>query len=158
MYEADLTRALILNPNFIEEGLTFKGREVVLSGKRCDLLFEDRYGNDLYVEVKLDVKDKAVGQLMRYDVLVNDPNARFMSVGFTFLDCLKDGLIKRGFEYKEVSEATIASYLSIYNSVSFKEFNKHKAQQTKSIEGLYREIELLKSENSTFKKKFNFLL
>jgi RecB family endonuclease NucS len=52
MYEADLTRALILNPNFIEAGLTFKGREVVLSGKRCDLLFEDKIGNNLYVEVK----------------------------------------------------------------------------------------------------------
>jgi hypothetical protein len=95
---------------------------------------------------------------MRYDVLVNDPNARFMLVGFTFLEGLKDGLIKRGFEYKEVSEATIASYLSIYNSVSFKEFNKYKDQQNKLIEGLYREIELLKSDYSTFKKKFNFLL
>ncbi|WP_281244264.1 hypothetical protein [Anaerobacillus arseniciselenatis] len=41
MKELDVQNALIINPILIEEGLTFKEREVCLNGKRCDLLFID---------------------------------------------------------------------------------------------------------------------
>ncbi len=76
MKEFDVQNALIINPSLIEEGLTFKEREVHLNGKRCDLLFIDKAGKELYAEVKLKVSDRSVGQLIRYDGLVNNPDAR----------------------------------------------------------------------------------
>ena len=39
-------------PELIEEKLSFKGRQVIVKGKRVDVLFEDRYGQQLIVEVK----------------------------------------------------------------------------------------------------------
>ena len=39
-------------PELIEEKLSFKGRQVIVKGKQVDVLFEDRYGQQLIVEVK----------------------------------------------------------------------------------------------------------
>ncbi|MGJ9385567.1 endonuclease NucS domain-containing protein [Salipaludibacillus sp. CF4.18] len=64
MNEAELTYGLINYSDLIEPGLTFKGREVNLAGKRCDLLFVDKDGKDLYVEVKKHVDVNGGGQLM----------------------------------------------------------------------------------------------
>lgn len=112
MKEKDLQNALILNPELIEEGLTFKEHEVFLQGKRCDLLFVDKNGRDLYVEVKLRVSDRSVGQLIRYDGLVNNENARFMLVGLSIADGLHEGLLKHGYEYTEVKEAEVDALVS----------------------------------------------
>lgn len=103
MKEVQLHEILIANPHLIEEGCIFLESEVNLSGKRCDLLFLDKNKKKLFVEVKLKVNDSAVGQLIRYDGLVNNPDARFMLVGLTFVAGLKEGLEKHGYEYKEIN-------------------------------------------------------
>lgn len=103
MKEVQLHEILITNPYLIEEGCIFLESEVYLSGKRCDLLFLDKNKRKLYVEVKLKVNDSAVGQLIRYDGLANNPEARFMLVGLTFVVGLKEGLTKHGYEYKEIN-------------------------------------------------------
>lgn len=103
MKEVQLHEILIANPYLIEEGCIFLESEVNLSGKRCDLLFLDKNKKKLFVEVKLKVNDSAVGQLIRYDGLVNNPDARFMLVGLTFVAGLKEGLEKHGYEYKEIN-------------------------------------------------------
>lgn len=103
MKEVQLHEILIANPYLIEEGCIFLESEVNLSGKRCDLLFLDKNKKKLFVEVKLKVSDSAVGQLIRYDGLVNNPDARFMLVGLTFVEGLKEGLKKHGYEYKEIN-------------------------------------------------------
>lgn len=100
--EIQLHELLIANPNLIEDGCIFVESEVNLQGKRCDLLFHDKEGKKLYIEVKLKVDDKAVGQLLRYDGLVNNPEARFMLAGLSFVGGLKEGLEKHGYEYKEI--------------------------------------------------------
>jgi hypothetical protein len=101
--EVQFHEILISNPDLIEEGCVFLESEVNLSGKRCDLLFLDKNKRKLYVEVKLKVNDSAVGQLIRYDGLVNNPDARLMLVGLTFVAGLKEGLTKHGYEYKEIN-------------------------------------------------------
>jgi RecB family endonuclease NucS len=67
---------LISNPHLIEEGCVFLDSEVNLKGKHCDLLFLDKNNRKLYVEVKLKINDSAVGQLIRYCGLVNNPESR----------------------------------------------------------------------------------
>lgn len=103
MKEVQFHEILISNPDLIEEGCVFLESEVNLSGKRCDLLFLDKNNKKLYVEVKLKVNDSAVGQLIRYDGLANNPDARFMLVGISFVAGLKEGLSKHGYEYKEIN-------------------------------------------------------
>ena len=119
MKELDVQNALIINPSLIEEGLTFKEREVRLNGKRCDLLFIDKAGKQLYVEVKLKVSDRSVGQLIRYDGLVNNPDARFMLVGLDILDGLEEGLVKKGYEFKLLDETEIAKLISQLKHLTF---------------------------------------
>ncbi|WP_253297774.1 hypothetical protein [Bacillus albus] len=56
-------------------------RESVIYGrKRCDILFKDREGRNLYIEVKEVADDKAIEQILGYRSLVEDNNSRFMLV------------------------------------------------------------------------------
>ncbi len=155
MKEKDLHNALILNPSLIEEGLRFKGSEVYIQGKRCDLLFEDKFGNDLYVEVKKHVHYSAVGQLVRYDGLVNDENARFMLVGFSFLDGLKEGLLKRGFEYKEIPEKVVSSYVARLVNTSVQSELGAKTDHSELVEFYQTEM---KNMQAKMEQRFNFML
>ncbi|MED4601245.1 endonuclease NucS [Paenibacillus validus] len=102
MDEIQLHDILIANSDLIEEQLEFISKEVRIGSYRCDLLFKDRNGKQLYVEVKLKVDDRAVGQILRYAGLVNDENVRFMLAGLTFVHGLKEGLTKHGYEYREI--------------------------------------------------------
>ncbi|PFH89991.1 hypothetical protein COJ52_01000 [Bacillus cereus] len=114
MKEVQFHEILISNPDLIEEGCVFLESEVNLSGKRCDLLFLDKNNRKLYVEVKLKVNDSAVGQLIRYDGLANNPDARFMLVGLTFVAGLKEGLEKHGYEYKEIILDEVKENITIH--------------------------------------------
>ncbi|RKL65273.1 hypothetical protein CR203_21620 [Salipaludibacillus neizhouensis] len=107
MNEAELTHGLINYSDLIEPGLTFKAREVNLDGKRCDLLFVDKDGKDLYVEVKKHVDVNGGGQLMLYHGLVSNGSARFMLVAFSIMDKFIHGVHKVGFEYVEMKEEDI---------------------------------------------------
>lgn len=114
MKEVQFQEILISNPDLIEEGCIFLESEVNLSGKRCDLLFLDKNNRKLYVEVKLKVSDSAVGQLIRYNGLVNNPDARFMLVGLTFVGGIKEGLEKHGYEYKEIILDEVKENITIH--------------------------------------------
>ncbi|MCD8509943.1 MAG: endonuclease NucS [Bacillus sp. (in: Bacteria)] len=111
MDEMELKHAIMVQPELIEAELVFKDKEVYLNGKRCDLLFTDKDGLDVYVEVKLRVKDNAYGQIARYNTLVNNPEARFMVVGLSFQEGMKEALKKFGFEYCELNEEKVDSLL-----------------------------------------------
>ena len=50
--EKDFEDILCNNPQLIEEDLKFLDRQVSLGGKFADLLFEDRFGQKLVVELK----------------------------------------------------------------------------------------------------------
>lgn len=139
MREVQLQEMLIANPSLIEEGCTFLESEVDLNGKRCDLLFLDRNNQKLYIEVKLKVDDRAVGQLIRYDGLVNNPEARFMLVGFSIMAGLKEGIEKHGYEYKEISLVEAKRYNE--NSFFVEKKIRRKNSQFETAEQLIQTFE-----------------
>lgn len=117
MDQKDLKQALIMQPELIEKGLVFKENKVNIRGNSCDLLFIDKNGTELYVEVKLRVRDNAYGQLARYDAIVNNPMARFMLVGLSFQDGLKDALARNGYEFCELNEESIVCLIERLNII-----------------------------------------
>lgn len=129
MNEFQLHNVLISNTDLIEEGLTLISREVPIGSYRCDLLFSDSNGQKLYVEVKLKVDDRAVGQLLRYHGLVNDPTARFMLAGLTFVHGLKQGLAKHGYEYKELVFEGRESQVTLSKPVLTKGESKYRTSE-----------------------------
>jgi RecB family endonuclease NucS len=72
-------------PELIEEGLTLKGRQITLYGRRMDILFEDRLKRKLIVELKIGpIKDEHIGQILAYEGMLlssEDPSVRVMLVG-----------------------------------------------------------------------------
>ena len=52
MNESQFEDILEKYPELIEEGLSLIGRQVWIKGKYIDLLFNDRYGQKLIVELK----------------------------------------------------------------------------------------------------------
>ncbi|AFQ16334.1 hypothetical protein BTG_14410 [Bacillus thuringiensis HD-771] len=79
--EIVLQNKLLIRHDLIEEGLTLTERESVIYGrKRCDILFKDREGRNLYIEVKEVADDKAIEQILGYRTLVEDNNSRFMLI------------------------------------------------------------------------------
>ncbi|HDR4373212.1 TPA: DUF91 domain-containing protein [Bacillus cereus] len=79
--EIVLQNKLLIRHDLIEEGLTLIKRESVIYGRnRCDILFKDREGRNLYIEVKEVADDKAIEQILGYRTLVEDNNSRFMLV------------------------------------------------------------------------------
>src|SRR5690554_979258 len=92
----------------IEEGLTFRKSDVLLgNGQRIDLLFEDKEGRELYVEVRLHVNDKDFGQLASYRQLVKNKDTRFMLVGVSFAEGIKETILHHKYECKEVDEEEV---------------------------------------------------
>lgn len=154
MDEMALKHSLIVQPELIEPEVVFKDKEVYLDGKRCDLLFTDKDGRDVYVEVKLRVKDNAYGQIARYRSLVNNPKARFMLVGLSFQDGMKVALKKFGFEYCELDEEKILSLLEKMNWLVEVEVKKKLEEMRMEEEELAEEEERL----LLIEERVNFLL
>ena len=52
MLEKDFESILCKYPELIESGLTLLGRQITKDGLRLDLLYKDRHGVELLVELK----------------------------------------------------------------------------------------------------------
>lgn len=102
-------------PELVEEGLTFKARQVRLYGKIMDVLFEDRFKDKLIVELKVGPIDrKHVGQVMEYEggvLNVEEPTARIMLVGNRVPPNLQKALDHHGVEWKEIAFASLKDFL-----------------------------------------------
>ncbi len=71
MREKDFEDILDKHPALIEPGLKRIGRQVVMYGRRMDLLFEDEHGNKLIVELKAGpIKDEHMGQILSYEGMI----------------------------------------------------------------------------------------
>ena len=77
----EIVSALVANPAKLEPGLTLVGSEVAVSADfaergSIDLVFKDRRGSYLLVEVKVRANeiDKAIGQVMRHRALFASQN------------------------------------------------------------------------------------
>ncbi|KPV64459.1 MAG: hypothetical protein AOA66_0150 [Candidatus Bathyarchaeota archaeon BA2] len=65
--ESDMEEIMAGHPEIIEDGLTLLGRQVSLGHLRADLLFKDKFGDTLVVELKRgNIKRGHVGQIIEY--------------------------------------------------------------------------------------------
>ena len=103
--EGDLEEILSSHPILIEEGLTLLGKQVSVGRLRVDLLFRDRFGDTLVVELKRGViKREHVGQIMEYSgSLYEGKPVRLMLVGSRVPPSFKRSLEYHGIEWRELS-------------------------------------------------------
>lgn len=127
-------------PDLIEDKLPFKGRQVIVAGKRVDVLFEDRHGQKLIVEIKKGtVRREDVAQLLDYEgyfVSPDDPNVRVMLVGNRVPENLRRSLDHHGFEWKEFTTTYLINFLrdkcdpELLNRITTAQSLTHDTQRT----------------------------
>lgn len=106
MLEREFEDILSTYPELIEEGLSLKGRQVNVDRKFIDLLFKDKIGQDLIVELKIGVaKREHVAQLLDYagyKIAENKTPVRIMLIANRIPENFKHSFDYFGFEYKEI--------------------------------------------------------
>jgi len=126
MKEQEFENILERYPELIEQGLSFQGRQVPIGGKFIDLLYVDRYGQKLIVEVKKGaVLRTHVGQLLDYEgelLSPDDPTVRIMMVGNRVPPNLRRALDHHGLEWKELPVSHLARFLSQRNDWEYLEY------------------------------------
>lgn len=102
-------------PELIEDSLELKGRQVNVSGKVLDLMFKDRRGDTLIVELKKGtIKREHIAQLLDYEGFFVDefnPTTRVMLIGNHVPKNLQNSLDHHGIEYQYFSPASLREYL-----------------------------------------------
>ncbi|MBU8877959.1 DUF91 domain-containing protein [Bacillus sp. FJAT-29790] len=111
--EIVLQNKLLIRYDLIEDGLTLIERESIINkSKRCDILFHDKNGVKLYIEVKEVVSDEAISQILNYRNLVGDSNSRFMLIAnYPIKDIYQLKLQELQIEYKHFNKKDIEVYL-----------------------------------------------
>jgi len=170
--EKQLEDIICKYPELLEHGLIFKGRQIYLFGKIMDILFEDKFGQKLIVELKKGtILRKHIGQIMEYEGSVlseEDPTARVMLVGNRVPPSLAKALDHHGIEYKEISISKLKDFLKKKNDKEYiqllgeeyeEEVLKTKAQQALDQQDRECSIEafLKKVENPPVLKRINYL-
>lgn len=116
MDERTLQEIIFKYPSLIENMLLAKGMEVQVQGKRVDVLFEDRHGQKLILEVKKGtIRREDVAQLLDYEgyfVSKENPNVRVMLVGTRVPENLRRSLDHHGFEWRELSITSLVNFLN----------------------------------------------
>jgi len=111
--ERDFEEVLARYPEIIEEGRRLIGRQVVVCGRRIDLLFEDRFNQKLVVELKWGpIKDEHVGQIMYYQgALISSCEAvRTMLIGTRVPPAIQRSLDFNGLASKEIQALTLIEF------------------------------------------------
>ncbi len=117
-------------PELIENGLVFQGRQVNVCGKFVDLLFDDKHGQKLILELKKGtIIRNHISQLLDYEgyfLSHDDPTVRVMLVGNHVPNNLRRALDHHGIEWKEITISYLKSFLEEKND---KEFLKHVSEE-----------------------------
>jgi hypothetical protein len=115
--EKDFEDIICKYPDIIEEGLTFKARQLTLYGRRMNILFEDRFKRKLIIELKAGpIKDQHIDQILSYQSMllsVDDPTLRVMLVGTRVPPNIKRSLDHYGIAWREISLTDIKEFLNI---------------------------------------------
>jgi hypothetical protein len=123
--EKDLEDILGRYPELIEDGLIFSGRQVSIDGKYVDLLFEDKLGYKLIIELKKGViKRDHIAQLLDYEgyfLSKDNPNISVMLIGSRVPPNYQRMLDHHGLEWKEISYSTLINFLKAKNDIDFLE-------------------------------------
>ncbi|NPE27824.1 DUF91 domain-containing protein [Methanococcoides sp. SA1] len=64
--EDDISRMISSIPELIEPGLTFHEIEVEVEGGRIDAVFTDPQGKHFLIEIEINARDNAIGQVQRF--------------------------------------------------------------------------------------------
>lgn len=115
MDERTFETILAKYPELIENGLTLKGRQVSMYGRRMDLLFEDTFQRKLIVELKVGpIKDQHMGQVLAYEGMLlsaDDPTIRVMLIGNRVPPNIRKALDHHGIAWKEISVSLLLEHL-----------------------------------------------
>jgi predicted transport protein len=121
--EKQLEDIICKYPELLEQGLTLKGRQIHVYGKIMDVLFEDKFGQKLIVELKKGVVLRNhIGQIMEYEGSIlseEDPAARVMLVGNRVPPNLAKALDHHGIEYKEIPISDLLGFLKEKNDSEY---------------------------------------
>jgi hypothetical protein len=113
--ERNFEDVLAKYPDLIEVGLRLTGRQVIVEGRRLDLLFEDSLLRRLLVELKWGpIKDQHVGQIMAYAGSLrsnDDPDLRVMLIGTRVPPSYQRSLDFHGIAWKEITRPTILAFV-----------------------------------------------
>lgn len=116
MDERTFETILAKYPEFIENGLEMKGRQVSMYGRRMDLLFEDAFQRKLIIELKVGpIKDQHIGQVLSYEGMLlsaDDPSIRVMLIGNRVPPNIRRALDHHGIAWKEISVSSLLAHLS----------------------------------------------
>jgi len=111
MNENEFEDILAKYPDFIEDGLKLVGRQITIFGRRIDLLFEDRFGHKLLIELKLGpIRDTHIGQLLSYEghlLSEDEPAMRAMLIGNRVPPNIRKVLDHHGVAWREITFAQI---------------------------------------------------
>lgn len=145
--EIVLQNKLIVCHRYIEEQLNLIERETLIgrTRKRCDILFEDKNGKPLFVEVKEYVDDKAIDQIIQYKEIVSSKDARFMLISNRqieqrFINQLKDSEIESRWINKYDIDVKIDSILEVPKGGSKYKTRDKIFQKLNKQSGIAREI------------------
>lgn len=72
--EKDISRMISTFPGLIEEGLQFIDSEVETEGGRIDAVFRSRNDEHLLIEIEIEARDNAIGQVQRFVTYSNKYN------------------------------------------------------------------------------------
>jgi hypothetical protein len=100
-------------PILVEDQLTLLGRQVTLGSLRVDLLFRDRFGETLIVELKKGViKREHIGQIMEYSgTLYDEKPVRLMLIGNRVPPAFRRSLEYHGIEWREMTQGRLTQFL-----------------------------------------------
>lgn len=121
--EKDFEDIVAKYPELIEDGLTLKGRQVSIYGRRMDLLFEDKFRRKLIIELKIGpIKDAHIGQVLSYEGMLlsnEDPTIRVMLIGNRVPPNIQRSLDHHGIAWLEITLNSLKEFLNAKNDLEY---------------------------------------
>lgn len=115
LLEKDFEEIICKYPELVEEGLVLKDRQLTLYGRRIDILFEDKFGRELIIELKVGpIKDEHIGQLLSYEGMRlsgENPDVRVMLIGNRVPPNIQRSLDHHGIAWKEITIMQLKDFL-----------------------------------------------
>jgi hypothetical protein len=113
--EFEFENILARYPELIESGLVFSGRQVPLGRLHVDLLFRDKHGQLLIIELKRGpILREHIAQIFDYEgyfLESENSSIRVMLIGNRVPPNMRRSLEHHGFEWREFTEPKLIEYL-----------------------------------------------
>jgi hypothetical protein len=123
MKENEFENILERYPDLIEKDLLFEGRQVAIGRLHVDLLYRDRFGQRLIVELKRGaILREHIAQLFDYEghfLSDGNPNVRIMLIGNRVPPNMRHSLEHHGFEWREFTVPHLIVYLTAREDAEF---------------------------------------